>query len=176
MAHPLGRLRPFSKSLPMALLRAREAVMRHFRPALRHFGITEQQWRVLRALSAVEQSEVMLLAEATHLLAPSLSRILQDLEKQKLISRRTDSEDMRRSFIFITPQGLDLIDRAGAYSEIIYKRLTEKYGAERLQDLIALLQDLEHMMSEGPPLGADLIAEGEGEAPTKTKRAPRRQA
>ena len=44
-------MRTFSQSLPMALLRAREAVMRRFRPGLRCHGVTEQQWRVLRALA-----------------------------------------------------------------------------------------------------------------------------
>lgn len=67
------RLREFSRSLPMALLRAREAVMRHFRPSLRAFDVTEQQWRVLRALSAIPEIEVTELANATFLLAPSLS-------------------------------------------------------------------------------------------------------
>jgi hypothetical protein len=31
-------MRDFSRSLPMSLLRAREAVMRQFRPSLRHHG------------------------------------------------------------------------------------------------------------------------------------------
>jgi len=35
-------MREFSRSLPMSLLRAREAVMRHFRPSLRHHGLTAQ--------------------------------------------------------------------------------------------------------------------------------------
>jgi hypothetical protein len=33
-------MRGFSQSLPMALLRAREAVMRRFRPGLRDRGVT----------------------------------------------------------------------------------------------------------------------------------------
>jgi DNA-binding MarR family transcriptional regulator len=45
-------MREFSRSLPMSLLRAREAVMRQFRPSLREHGLTEQQWRILRALAA----------------------------------------------------------------------------------------------------------------------------
>ena len=44
-------MREFSRSLPMSLLRAREAVMRQFRPSLREHGLTEQQWRILRALA-----------------------------------------------------------------------------------------------------------------------------
>ena len=47
-------MRDFSRSLPMSLLRAREAVMRHFRPSLRDHGLTEQQWRILRALASVD--------------------------------------------------------------------------------------------------------------------------
>ncbi len=73
---------PFSESLPMALLRTREAVMRLFRPGLRSHGVTEQQWRILRALAHAGPMEVTELAEATFLLAPSLSRILPDLEKR----------------------------------------------------------------------------------------------
>src|SRR5690554_3220037 len=84
------RLREFSKSLPMSLLRAREAVMQHFRASLRQYDITEQQWRVLRALTSVYEIEMSELAKATFLLAPSLSRILQDLEARGLIKRRSD--------------------------------------------------------------------------------------
>ena len=47
-------IRPFTESLPMALLQAREAAMRLFRPMLAEHDLTEQQWRVLRALSSAE--------------------------------------------------------------------------------------------------------------------------
>ena len=50
-------MREFSRSLPMSLLRAREAVMRQFRPSLRSHGLTEQQWRILRALLAIDTSD-----------------------------------------------------------------------------------------------------------------------
>ena len=85
-------MRPFSASLPMALLRSREAVMRLFRPGLRKHGVTEQQWRILRALAHSGPMEVTALAEATFLLAPSLSRILPDLEKRGLIARHFGAE------------------------------------------------------------------------------------
>src|SRR5947207_3922732 len=73
-------MRDFSRSLPMSLLRAREAVMRQFRPSLRNHGLTEQQWRILRALTTVDAIEVTELARVAFLLGPSLSRILRDLE------------------------------------------------------------------------------------------------
>ena len=43
-------MRSFGQSLPMELLKAREAAMARFRPMLRGHGLTEQQWRCLRVL------------------------------------------------------------------------------------------------------------------------------
>jgi homoprotocatechuate degradation regulator HpaR len=150
------RLREFSRSLPMALLRAREAVMRHFRPSLRTFDMTEQQWRVLRALSAIPEIEVTELANATFLLAPSLSRILRDLEERGLTRRRSSDRDMRLALLSITPAGLRLIEEAGVYSEQIYAEMTRRFGAARLADLMDLLRELESVFGEGELIpGAD---------------------
>ena len=102
-------MRDFSRSLPMSLLRAREAVMRQFRPSLRNHGLTEQQWRILRALTAVEAIEVTELARMAFLLGPSLSRILRDLEARQLIERRTAKTDLRRAVVSISAKGLKLI-------------------------------------------------------------------
>lgn len=165
------KLRDFSQSLPMTLLRAREAVMRHFRPALRHFGITEQQWRILRALASVGEIEVLALAEATFLLAPSLSRILKDLEQRDLIVRRGSSEDMRRGIVAIAPKGRALIDNAGAISETIYREITRRFGAARLAALQEQLKELEARLSAMPPLGETLAL---GPQPDDASNLPRR--
>src|SRR3977135_339575 len=86
-------MREFPPSLPMSLLRAREAVMRQFRPSLREHGLTEQQWRILRALAAIEAAEVTELARTAFLLGPSLSRILRDLDARNLIERTSAKAD-----------------------------------------------------------------------------------
>ena len=38
------------RNLPLLLLQAREGVLAHFRPILNAHGVTEQQWRIIRAL------------------------------------------------------------------------------------------------------------------------------
>src|SRR6201998_1263097 len=103
-------MREFSRSLPMALLRAREAVMRQFRPSLRQHGLTEQQWRILRALAAIDAIEVTELARTAFLLGPSLSRILRDLEARRLIERKTAKSDLRRAMVSISERGLKLME------------------------------------------------------------------
>src|SRR6516165_4657409 len=113
-------MRDFSRSLPMSLLRAREAVMRQFRPKLREHGLTEQQWRILRALAAIEAAEVTELARTAFLLGPSLSRILRDLEARRLIERKTAKTDLRRGVVSISEKGLRLMEVVAPSSEAIY--------------------------------------------------------
>jgi homoprotocatechuate degradation regulator HpaR len=137
----------------MSLLRAREAVMRRFRPSLRQYGITEQQWRVLRALSSVVQIEVTELARATFLLGPSLSRILQDLEGRGLVLRAANSSDLRRGVISISQAGRNLITTVTPRSEAIYADITARFGAERLATLQTLLRELEEVLAGTEPPG-----------------------
>lgn len=144
------KLRSFSKSLPMSLLLAREAVMNRFRASLNLFNITEQQWRVLRALTAVDEIEVLELARVTYLLSPSLSRIVRDLEARDLIRRRHAPTDMRRSLISISPNGLKLIDTVAPYSEDIYGEITERFGKERMERLQGLLRELTETLNALP--------------------------
>ena len=141
-------MREFSRSLPMSLLRAREAVMRHFRPSLRDHGLTEQQWRILRALTSIDAIEVTELAHVAFLLGPSLSRILRDLEARHLIERKVVKADQRRVIVSISARGLRLIEAVAPSSEAIYAAMTERYGARKLARLQEMLQALEGCLSE----------------------------
>src|SRR5271167_2294785 len=141
-------MREFSRSLPMSLLRAREAVMRQFRPSLRNHGLTEQQWRILRALAAVDAIEVTELAHVAFLLGPSLSRILRDLEARHLIERKVAKTDLRRAVVSISAKGLKLIEVVAPTSEAIYAAITRRYGARKLADLQDMLRALEGSLVE----------------------------
>ncbi|MFN8061039.1 MAG: homoprotocatechuate degradation operon regulator HpaR [Vicinamibacterales bacterium] len=135
-------LRAFSRSLPMALLRAREAVMERFRPLLARHRLSEQQWRVLRALGSVDAVTARALAEMTFISAPSLSRILRNLEHRELIARRRPARDRRTTALSLTPRGAALIDRVGPQSESTYAAIGQEVGRRRLQQLFALLEEV----------------------------------
>ena len=141
-------MRDFSRSLPMSLLRAREAVMRQFRPSLREHGLTEQQWRILRALAAIEAVEVTELERTAFLLGPSLSRILRDLEARNLIERRTAKADQRRSMVSISKEGVKLMASVAPTSEAIYAEITRRFGARKLAELQDMLGALEQSLAE----------------------------
>lgn len=139
----------FSHSLPMALLKARESVMARFRPSLRQHDITEQQWRVLRAMASVGEIEVTHLAEMVFLLPPSLSRILKDLTARGLLARRLSQADMRRSLVTLTDEGRALIAKVTPYSEKVYADIEQVFGSQELHDLCTRLAALEKTLTEG---------------------------
>ena len=145
-------MRDFSASLPMALLQAREAAMQLFRPLLAEHDLTEQQWRVLRALAASPTAlEVGVIAEATFLLSPSLSRILRDLEGRGLIARSPVATDQRRAEIALTAPGRDLVAAVAPKSEAIYNQIEASFGDKALQRLLRQLADLRDKTSRIDP-------------------------
>src|SRR3954451_16758145 len=94
---PERTMRPFEQSLPMALLRAREAVMRGFRRVLREHGLNEQEWRIIRALKEMDQIDIGELAERVFILKPSATRTVKNLQRRNLVNRDKSARDQRRA-------------------------------------------------------------------------------
>ena len=124
------------RTLPIALLRAREVVMERFRPLLSENGLTEQQWRVLRVLNEVDELDATKLAAQACVLMPSLTRIIKLLESRDLIEIRKDPSDGRRALARLTPKARDLIFSVAPRSSDIYREIENSYGVERLTQLL----------------------------------------
>jgi len=134
-------MRDFERSLPMELLKARESAMAKFRPMLREHGLTEQQWRVIRTLSAFDKIDASELARRSFLLAPSLSRILQHLQRKKIVSRTPDENDQRRAVFALTANGRRTFSLVAPDSEALYADIENIFGKKKLQNLYELLAD-----------------------------------
>ncbi len=143
-----GSLRDFQHSLPMELLKAREAAMSRFRPMLRQHGLTEQQWRVIRALAAYRKIDASELAKRSFLLSPSLTRILQFLERAQLIKRSSDANDQRRSVFALTIKGRRIYDEVGPDSELLYAEIEKEFGVDKLETLYKLLAEFYTALAE----------------------------
>ena len=141
-------IRDFQHSLPMELLKAREAAMSRFRPMLRRHGLTEQQWRVIRALAAYDTIDASELAKRSFLLAPSLTRILQFLEQEKLVKRSSDANDQRRYVFVLTGKGRRIYDEVGPDSELLYAEIEKEFGTEKLETLYGLLAEFYTVLSD----------------------------
>jgi homoprotocatechuate degradation regulator HpaR len=131
-----------SRSLPIALIRAREGVMSPIRDMLSETGITEQQWRVLRVLAEYGALDSTTLADRASLLFPSLTRITTTMSKKGLITQTRDKVDRRRQMIEIADAGQKIIDEcAGEAAQIVgdFKRRLGDENYEKLLDLLAIL-------------------------------------
>ena len=147
---PRARIMDDRRSLPIALLRAREAVMAYFRPHHRKGGITEQQWRVIRVLYLDGEMDATELARHSLLLAPSLSRILKDLEAAGYLRRRPGQDDSRHSLLSLSPKGSARVTRAAPFLDRIHREIGRRVGADRIEALLALLDELETALADGP--------------------------
>ena len=130
------------RSLPMALLRAREVIMSHFRPMLARHDITEQQWRVLRVLAESGPLEATELANRASFLPPSLTRIIKAMEERQFITRNRVKDDGRRALLAISPDGVALIEELAPERVAIYDAIEKRYGAEQQERLLDMLESL----------------------------------
>ena len=138
-SHMSSKLPSTSRSLPIALIRAREGVMSPIRDMLSETGITEQQWRVLRVLSEYGSLDTTTLADRASLLFPSLTRIATTMRNKGLITQTRDEVDRRRQFIAITEAGQKIIDDRAAQAAQIVADFQSTLGDENYETLLDLL-------------------------------------
>lgn len=143
-----AHLRGLNRSLPMELLKAREVAMSRFRPMLRGFGLTEQQWRVIRVLAEFGQIDASQLARRSILLAPSLTRILQTLESEGLVNRLADSGDQRRAWLVLSPKGQRKFAEVAPSAEAVYAHMEKAVGTSRMESLYQLLAEFHEALDE----------------------------
>lgn len=133
------------RSLPIALLRAREAVMGPIRDMLSNSGVNEQKWRVLRVLQEKGPLELSQVAAEAVLLLSSLTRMVGPMVDEGLISRMTPPEDRRKTVVAITPVGQALVNAHAGQSAAILGRIESEFGHDRLEQLLDLLEDLQKL-------------------------------
>jgi homoprotocatechuate degradation regulator HpaR len=154
------------RNLPLLLLRAREALMAQFRPALREHGLTDQQWRVARALAEHDALEPRQLCELCMISSPSLTGVLARMQEMGLVVREAVPGDQRRLMVRLTRQAERLVKRIGEHSEVRYQALEVAIGVERLHAVYDHLDALLRHLDQAEPAAED-------QAPAKA-RPPRR--
>lgn len=142
------KMPPFEESLAAILLGAKEAVIGPMRLKLRAYSITEPQWRVLRVINDRGDIDATGLADIGLLHAPSVTRILKDLEARKLISRQVDPADRRRASLLLSPAGREVVEAVSHDVMDIMDTYAARFGTERLELLGKELRALSAAISE----------------------------
>jgi homoprotocatechuate degradation regulator HpaR len=139
-----------NRNLPQMLLLAREHLMSHFRPILNHYGVTEQQWRILRVLDEHGQLEPRELCELCQILSPSMAGVLARMEEMKLLHRERMAEDQRRVIVRLAAKGDLLMSEIAPLIAEQYQSIEQTYGRKLLDDLFKALEGF--MDADKPPV------------------------
>lgn len=121
--------------------------MESFRPILNENGVTEQQWRAIRALYELGECNAQELARASSILSPSLSRIISRLDADGIVVRKVSAEDQRESILKLSAKGQRLHEKIGGPVEDKYLEIQQRMCPEKLASLYELLNELVELKS-----------------------------
>ena len=130
------------RNLPLLLLHARERVFGQFRPILHAHGVTEQQWRIIRALFETGPLEPRQIVERCRISSPSLAGMLARMDELGLVTRERLEHDHRRLRVALTARSRTLATRMAPQIEAMYARLEAQLGSDFIADLYRSLDDL----------------------------------
>jgi homoprotocatechuate degradation regulator HpaR len=145
-AMPSDRFQLKHRNLPLLLLQAREGIFARFRPLLNAVGLTEQQWRVVRALLDHGPLEPRQIGEVCCLSSPSLTGILARMDDMGLVQRERLEHDQRRVLVSVTEKGESLAADLAPQIEATYQALEAQIGPRFTQDLYAMLDELQRKL------------------------------
>jgi len=129
------------RNLPLLLLQAREGVLARFRPILNAAGLTEQQWRVIRALLADGPLEPRQIGALCCISSPSLAGVLARMDVMGLVTRERTAQDQRRVLVSLTRRSRELAAAIAPQVEAVYAQLEAQNGADFVQRFYATLDE-----------------------------------
>jgi homoprotocatechuate degradation regulator HpaR len=127
------------RNLPLLLLLARETVISRFRPLLKAHGLTEQQWRILRALVDIGPMEPRQIVRCCGISSPSLTGVLARMDELGLVVRERFDHDARRVRVTLTPKSREFVQQLAPRIERLYAELERAMGRDFLQELYGAL-------------------------------------
>lgn len=138
----------YRRNLPLLLLKVRELVRSHFQPTFREYGITEQQWRILRLLDEHPNQSVVEIADECSIMRPSIVGIIARMVEMNLLVREPCKKDRRRAIVNITPEGQKMVEEILPIFEEIYRDIANFVGKEKLDQVFVLLDDFSNRMHQ----------------------------
>jgi DNA-binding MarR family transcriptional regulator len=100
-----------NNQLCFALYAATNSIIRYYRIYLNEIGITYTQYLVLLVLWELENCSIKDIAKTLKLDSPTITPIVQKLEKMNLVKRQRSDKDERIVLVSLTKAGIDLKDQ-----------------------------------------------------------------
>ena len=144
LARELQMQRPFESAELEAflnLVRTSDQLQSDFSELFRPYGLTMQQYNVLRILRGEAKPMPCLeVADRMIQVVPAITGLIDRLEKQELVSRERCTEDRRIVYIEITKKALTLLKKMDEPVNELHKRLVGHLTRAELRELSRLLE------------------------------------
>ena len=110
------------------------------------FDITTEQWTVLSCLWDKDKIIQQMICEFPQKDKPSVTRLIDNLEKKNLVRRASDPKDRRNKIIHLTPRGVALKQKTTEVVHNIVNHALEDISDEELsvakEVLLRIMQNL----------------------------------
>lgn len=140
------------KAIGSGSVRLSKKMTRIINLQLKPFGITTEQWSVLRTLSESDEISQKELSERADKDQATLTKILDLLEKNEFIQRVQNPSDRRSFLIKITNKGTELVKDVTPFLEEIFEKIIHKIDAEKLaifkEVSLSLEKNIESLLEE----------------------------
>lgn len=124
------------------LARASSVASAEFHDQVRASGMSVAVWRVLASLKGTDGLTIGELASSCLANQPAISKTVDKLVGQQLVTRTTDPDDRRRVWVELTPQGEARVDALIARAQDHQDRLIAAIGIEEIATLRTALTRL----------------------------------
>jgi DNA-binding MarR family transcriptional regulator len=126
----------------VSILRTANYLDRFCSPVFDQHGITSQQFNVLRILRGAGLGGLPTLEVAEKMIeqAPGITRLLDRLERKKLVRRERPSDNRRQVLCYITKPGLDLLQELDTPFRSKVNQALHRLDESEIEELIRLLE------------------------------------
>ena len=133
-----------SKNLVIALIKYNCKVKESVSKALKPFGVSFQQFNVLRILRGQKGVAANLSTVHERMVnrTSNTTRIIDKLSEKNLVKRNICKENRRKIELFITNEGLKLLSVIDTIVEKTEDKATQKLNEKEKEKLIALLKQI----------------------------------
>jgi DNA-binding MarR family transcriptional regulator len=143
----IKQTRPFNsleEEMLLNLQRTSGRVQHLFQQMIKPMGLTPTQYNVLRILRGAGENGLRCSEVGERLVSddPDITRLLDRLQKQKLIRRKRDLKDRRVIYTFITAEGLRLLKELDPQVVGLAKQMIAHMSQDKLTTLITLLEEI----------------------------------
>ena len=137
------------KFVPYLIYRITNQLNRGLRERLKRSGINIARWRVLAVLKDNDQMNIGQIVERTLIEQPTVSRIVDQLEREGFALREISAEDSRFVQVTLTKLGEKAFKEIYPTATEHQEQALQGFSKQEIKNLIGYLERIQHNIDSG---------------------------